>query len=80
LLHNISKDRSLETLTAAIGAEAADRDRDGHFPSTAFASLDKLGLIARAPVEDRDAGRLFRLLAAIGRGDLSVGGASSKAM
>lgn len=73
MLHNISKDRSLETLTAAIGAEAADRDRDGHFPSTAFASLDKLGLIARAPVEDRDAGRLFRLLAAIGRGDLSVG-------
>ena len=50
-----------------------ERDRDGHFPISAFNGLRDVGFIARPPLTAVEAGRLFRLLATIGLGDLSVG-------
>ena len=64
---------SYEALTEAAGAEAAARDRDGAFPGAAFAGLRNLGLIGAPPLGLNEAPRLFRVLAAVGRGDLSVG-------
>jgi alkylation response protein AidB-like acyl-CoA dehydrogenase len=56
-----------------VGSCAAERDRDGHFPTSAFNGLRDLHLIARPPLMEAEASRLFRLLASIGHGDLSVG-------
>jgi alkylation response protein AidB-like acyl-CoA dehydrogenase len=64
---------SLEEITTAVGAEASERDADGHFPEGAFAALRAFGLVARPPLEEIHAHRLLRILAAIGCGDLSVG-------
>jgi alkylation response protein AidB-like acyl-CoA dehydrogenase len=64
---------SYEALTEAAGAEAAARDRDRAFPGTAFDGLRKLGLVGAPPLGLDEAPQLFRVLAAIGRGDLSVG-------
>lgn len=64
---------ALPALTQAIGEQAAARDADGGFPVEAFAELGRAGLLADPPVAPADMPRLLRLLAAVGRGDLSVG-------
>jgi hypothetical protein len=64
---------SYDALTEIAGAEAAARDQDGTFPGAAFDGLRRFGLIGSPPLELNDAPPLFRVLAAIGRGDLSVG-------
>lgn len=60
-------------LSAAIGRHAASRDRDGAFPAEAFRVLEQRGHVARPPVGAGESGPLLRLLAEVGRGDLSVG-------
>jgi alkylation response protein AidB-like acyl-CoA dehydrogenase len=64
---------SYDAITASAGKCAADRDRDGQFPHSAFDDLRQLRLISQLPLDASDAAILFRILAAIGRGDLSVG-------
>ena len=60
-------------LRAAIGADAAARDRDGAFPDDAFAALRDAGLLSAPPLAPERIGELLRLLADVGRGNLSVG-------
>jgi alkylation response protein AidB-like acyl-CoA dehydrogenase len=64
---------SYEALAHAAGVEAAARDQDGLVPTEAFAKLRRFGVTTRPPLEPEQGGTLFRVLAAIGRGDLSVG-------
>jgi alkylation response protein AidB-like acyl-CoA dehydrogenase len=64
---------SYKALTELAGADASERDRDGLFPERAFAGLQRLGLVGRPPLLSAEIGRLLRVLAAIGRGNLSVG-------
>jgi alkylation response protein AidB-like acyl-CoA dehydrogenase len=64
---------SYEAVTAVAGADAPTHDQAGSFPSAAFSGLGRLGLIGNPPLRCEDARLLFRLLAATGRGDLSVG-------
>lgn len=64
---------SYEALSQAAGAEAAARDHDGAFPRAAFDGLRRLGLIGAPPLRPDEAPQLLRVLAAVGRGDLSVG-------
>src|ERR1700760_1153701 len=64
---------SYKALTELAGADAAERDRDGLFPERAFAGIRRLGLVGRPPLLSLEIGRLLRVLAAIGRGNLSVG-------
>lgn len=59
------------TRAAATGAAACDQS--GAFPRAALAALRGLGLTARPPLAAADAARLLHRLAAVGRGDLSVG-------
>lgn len=63
----------LHSLSRAIARDAAARDADGAFPSHAFAELGALGLLSDPPVGAAAMRSLLRLLAAVGRGDLSVG-------
>lgn len=60
----------LRRLSEAIAAQAAERDRNGGFASEVFAALAAEGLLSDRP---RDTWPLLRLLAAVGRGDLSDG-------
>lgn len=62
-----------DAIAAAAGACAADRDQDGRFPESAFTALRRLGLIAQPPLGGAESAVLLRILAAVGRGDLSVG-------
>lgn len=71
--HEVDSDQRLERLTHAIGAESDARDVDGAFPVHAFERLRAAGLLAKPPVDATQIGPLLRLLAAIGRADLSVG-------
>ena len=64
---------SREALSEAVAREAAARDRDGGFPTESFALLARDGLLGDPPVEPDEMGALLRVLAAVGRGDLSVG-------
>jgi alkylation response protein AidB-like acyl-CoA dehydrogenase len=64
---------SYDAITQTVGLSAAERDRDGCFPESAFDALRRFGLVRWPPLAGGDVLRLFRLLAAIGRGDLSVG-------
>lgn len=63
----------LAALSGTIARPAAEHDADGTFPHEAFVELAALGLLSDPPVEDGAMHRLLRLLAAVGRGDLSVG-------
>jgi alkylation response protein AidB-like acyl-CoA dehydrogenase len=63
----------LASLSETIARHAAERDADGAFPREAFAELAALGLLSDPPVEDGAMRPLLRLLAAVGRADLSVG-------
>ena len=69
----IDSDRRLQALTLAIARHAAARDADGAHPRQAIAELDALGLLADPPVRAGAMRSLLALLAAAGRGDLSVG-------
>jgi alkylation response protein AidB-like acyl-CoA dehydrogenase len=62
-----------KTIVEAAGLSAAECDGDGCFPVSAFNALKRIGLVGWPPLAAGEARRLFRLLAAIGRGDLSVG-------
>lgn len=73
MLLEMAPELALPALSKAIAAEAAARDSDGAFPSEAFAHLAQQGFIANPPVDLADMRKLLRLLAAVGRGDLSVG-------
>ena len=73
LYHEAGQWFSYQALTDVAGAEAATRDQDGAFPVTAFKGLRQLGLVANPPLQTAQAPQLFRVLAAVGRGDLSVG-------
>lgn len=67
------RDLDLAQVTAAAGLEAEARDGDGAFPRAAFDALTALGVTARPPLETGRSEDLLWLLAAVGRGDLSVG-------
>ena len=71
--HDVIARRADDVATEAAGAEAAERDADGRFPAAAFEKLRRLGLVAAPPLRPTEIGKLLTLLAAIGRGDLSVG-------
>ena len=64
---------SYDALSEVAGTDAPVHDRDGSFPAAAFSGLRRLGLIGKPPLKHEDATLLFHVLAAIGRGDLSVG-------
>ena len=63
---------SYEALTHAAGEEAPERDQDGSFPTAAFEALHRLGVTGHPPLAADEAQSLFRVLAAAGRGNLSV--------
>lgn len=71
--HDGMAPRADDVASKAAAREAADRDADGGFPQAAFQELRRLGLVAAPPLRAGEIGRLLTLLAAIGRGDLSVG-------
>ena len=64
---------SYKALTELAGTNAPERDQDGLFPEHAFEGLRRLGLVGKPPLQSLEVGRLLRVLAAIGRGNLSVG-------
>ncbi|RZJ38895.1 MAG: acyl-CoA dehydrogenase, partial [Brevundimonas sp.] len=70
---DLTPDLALEAVTAAAATEAPARDADGAFPTAAFEALRALGVTANPPLGGRQMTRLLALLAAAGRGDLSVG-------
>ena len=63
---------SYKALAHAAGEEASARDQDGRFPKAAFEALRRLGITGRPPLASDEAKSLFRILAAVGRGDLSA--------
>jgi len=69
----IDSDRRLQALTRAIAQHEAARDANGAHPKQGIAELDALGLLADPPVRAGAMRSLLALLAAVGRGDLSVG-------
>jgi alkylation response protein AidB-like acyl-CoA dehydrogenase len=73
LQHDVISPRADEVASRAAAIDAAERDADGGFPGAAFQELRRLGLVASPPLRPGDIGRLLTLLAAVGRGDLSVG-------
>lgn len=73
MLLEVDVERRLASLSGTISRHAAEHDADGAFPQEAFAELAALGLLSDPPVEDGAMRPLLRLLAAVGRGDLSVG-------
>lgn len=66
-------ERQRQSLSRTIAIHAAARDADGSFPAEAFAELHALGLLSGPPVGAGAMTELLALLAAVGRGDLSVG-------
>lgn len=64
---------SYEALTHAAALDAVARDQDGAFPAAAFDQLGRLGVVSNPPLQPTEAAQLFRVLAAVGRGNLSVG-------
>lgn len=64
---------SYEAIARLAGSDAAERDRDGRFPDRAFGGLKQLGLLGQPPLRGDGAAVLFRILAAVGQGNLSVG-------
>src|SRR5580692_9351389 len=64
---------SYKALTELAGIDASERDQDGLFPEHAFEGLCRLGVVGKPPLQSVEVGCLLRALAAIGRGNLSVG-------
>jgi alkylation response protein AidB-like acyl-CoA dehydrogenase len=73
MLHRPHISVSSDDIAAMVGEHAAERDRDGRFPELGFERLRELGLVAAPPIGPEDAATLFGVLAAVGRGDMSVG-------
>lgn len=73
MLREIEAETTLATLSDAIARHGAARDGDGGFPVEAFTVLSRNGLLADPPVHPSEMRALLMLLAAVGRGDLSVG-------
>ncbi len=71
--HDVFSTRADEVASHAAALGAAERDADGGFPTAAFQELRRLGLVAAPPLRPGEIGKLLALLAAVGRGDLSVG-------
>ena len=69
----VDSDPCLERLTRAIEADSVARDADGTFPVNAFETLRAAGLLDQPPIDAPRIRSLLRLLAAVGRADLSVG-------
>lgn len=69
----VDREGRLHALTMAVVRHAAERDADGAFPHEAFAELAAVGLLADPPIDANAMKPLLSLLAAVGRGDLSVG-------
>lgn len=65
--------RQHHSLTPAIAACAAGKTDDSAFPQAAFDLLRDCGVVAAPPLAAEDVSALLRLLADVGRGDLSVG-------
>jgi alkylation response protein AidB-like acyl-CoA dehydrogenase len=64
---------SFSALTLAAGQDAPDCDISGNFPGRAFDGLRALGILRNPPIAPSEIRTLLRVLAAIGRGNLSVG-------
>jgi alkylation response protein AidB-like acyl-CoA dehydrogenase len=64
---------SYRAITELAGVDGATCDRNGLFPERSFDGLRRLGLIGKPPMEPLETKRLLRVLAAVGRGNLSVG-------
>jgi alkylation response protein AidB-like acyl-CoA dehydrogenase len=64
---------SYKALVELAGTDASERDQDGSFPERAFEGLRCLGLVGNPPLQAREMAQLLRVLAATGRGNLSVG-------
>jgi alkylation response protein AidB-like acyl-CoA dehydrogenase len=60
-------------ITELAGLDSVACDRDGLFPARSFDGLRRLGLIGKPPLQAPETKRLLRVLAAVGRGNLSVG-------
>jgi alkylation response protein AidB-like acyl-CoA dehydrogenase len=60
-------------ITESAGLDGAARDRDGLFPERSFEGLRRLGLTGKPPMKAFETKHLLRVLAAVGRGNLSVG-------
>lgn len=73
MLLEVDIESRLVSLSRAIALHAAARDIDGAFPQEAFDELGALGLLSEPPVRADAMRSLLMLLAAVGRGDLSVG-------
>lgn len=63
----------LDALSRAIAAGAARHDAEGAFPADGFAELAAFGVVGDPPIGPGETASLLRLLAAVGRGDLSTG-------
>ena len=64
---------SRRPLREALAEHAAARDADGGFPREAFVELAERGLLQEPPLAADRMKTLLRMLAEIGRGDLSTG-------
>jgi alkylation response protein AidB-like acyl-CoA dehydrogenase len=64
---------TLKSLSKAIARHGSARDHDAGFPKEGFAELAEGGFLSHPPVGSSEMRPLLMLLAAVGRGDLSVG-------
>lgn len=74
MLHDVQRLPSdLPSLSKSLARQGAARDADGGFPTEAFADLARRGLVDAPPIGPAEMRELLLVLAAVGRGDLSVG-------
>lgn len=73
LRHDISRKPLVSGLTAALLDARQSAEDDARFPAAAFELLKAAGVTAHPPIAPGEIEALLRLLAEIGRGDLSVG-------
>ncbi|MDZ4372800.1 MAG: acyl-CoA dehydrogenase family protein [Phenylobacterium sp.] len=71
--HDFRISPGLEQIAAAAALDAERHDQDGSFPTQAFEALGAMGVTKRLPLGRGEAMDLLWILAAAGRGDLSVG-------
>ncbi|MEF2552651.1 acyl-CoA dehydrogenase family protein [Aurantimonas sp. A2-1-M11] len=73
MLHKLRPQDAASALSRALFVLPRSYETEAAFPHAAFALLANSSLAADPPLEPARIGDLLRLLAAIGRGDLSVG-------
>ncbi|UIJ73127.1 acyl-CoA dehydrogenase family protein [Aurantimonas sp. HBX-1] len=66
-------DERLDALSHAIAAAAGNAETEDAFPAAGFAELAAFGALGDPPIGPGETGSLLRLLAGVGRGDLSTG-------